>query len=286
MLLLVTSSSCTLRYISPRDSIRVFNTDYIEIYERTLNAMFDYEWTLISVEEIFVEALSEEYICCLKCYNRGHGRAQQFIRWVIEYQDGNGDTRHFEFDNRSPLALRIASYVEQYIAEYYIEHFFDVYMNDVPLAPSTRVSAWIVRAGVNRHLRENREWVRAADEYRSLLGTPEGTIRLSQLTPANAFEMIPIRLSVHVSFSGDYSLGQPFEEEVMRRIENMIEDMNRFTNNQLTASVRMGYHQIIDLHTGNRSYRWYYIQGERVYNMRNPIYFDRYIFESFRGVFW
>ena len=271
MMLLLVTSSCSLINIAQRNSMRVYNTDYTEKYKHTLNAMFDYEWTIISVEERFVAAIKEN------CKGV-EGRDEQFIEWIIEYQNGNGDARHFRFTNRSPFALQVAIHVERYILEYYREHFFDVHMSDVPLEPSSRVSGGIVRAGVNRHLRENQEWVRAADEYRNLLDTPEGTIRLSQLTPANAFEMVPISLSIGVSISRDYNLEQPVEE-VISKVENMIDDMNRFTNNQLTAVVSIS-------HAGNQIYRWYYIQGERVYNISDRWLFDRYIFESFRGVFW
>jgi len=241
--------------------------------------MFDNEWELIAVEERFES--NEEFWC--SC---GKGAwPQEFIEWTIEYRDGNGDIRHFVFNNRSGLSRQIERYVAQYITEYFKENFFYVHLKDLPLAPSANLFGSIVSANTNRHLEENQEWVRATDEYRNRLGTPDGAIRLSQLTPDNAFEMMPIRLSIHVSFSGNDSLGQSFEENVMDKIENMVEDMNRFTNNRLTARISMGYQQVINLHTGNRSYRWYYIQGERVFDI-STMYFDRYIFESFIDIFW
>lgn len=279
MMLLLVTSSCYFIDNAMQNSTLIFDTDYIEKYERTLNVMFDYEWTVISAEERFMEA-------CREFCSSDAGRARQFIEWVIEYQDGNGDIRHFRFNNSFELSRQIAFYVERYITEYYSEHFFAVHMSDVPLAPSARVFGFIVNASVNRHHEENQELVRVVDGYRNLLATPEGAIRLSRLTPANVFEMVPIRLAIHVSLSGDYNLGQPFEEEVKRKIENMIDDMNRFTNNQLTASVLMGYSQVINLYTGNRGHTWYYIRGESVCDITNLWYFERYVFESFRGVFW
>jgi len=234
--------------------------------------MFDDEWTLLSVNERFLDEFE------LK-------RPQRFLEWTIEYRDGNGDIRHFVFDNRLHLASQVERYVELYVAEYFKTNFFDIYLIDLPLAPSANLFAFMAKAYVNRHLEDNQEWVRATDEYRAQLGTPEGAINLSQLTPENAFEMMPIRLSISVSFYGAESLGRLFEEDVIGKIENMIKSMNRFTNNQLTANISMSYQQIINLHTGNRSYNWYYIRGERIFDIGLSL-FSRYIFESFIGVFW
>ena len=37
-----------------RPSRNAFRTDYLEKYYHTLNAMFDFEWTLISVEDVVI----------------------------------------------------------------------------------------------------------------------------------------------------------------------------------------------------------------------------------------
>ena len=271
------TSACFGERVAP---MMVFDADFIERYAHTLNAMFDNEWTLLSVEEAYFEGHGG-YICSCGF----DGRPQQFLEWTIGYRDGNGGIRQFVFDNRSRLATQVERYVEQYIAAYFQENFFAVYLTNLPLAPSANVSVSMIRANTNRHLGENQEWIRAVDAYQNQLGRPEGAIRLSQLTPGGAFAMMPLRLRVNVSFAGEESLGRSFEEAVMGDIERMIASMNRFTDNQLTASVRVGYHQIVNLHTGSRSYSWYYIQGERMFGL-NTMYFDRYMFEHFRGVFW
>ena len=254
------------------ESIRVYETDHMETYRATINAMFGDTWTLLSTEDRFEP--NQGYICSCGF----DGRAQQFIEWTIEYQDGRGELRQFVFDNRIGLASQVARYVQFYIGAYYKENFVDVHMADVPLGRPVSVFGFIMRANANRGREENREWVQAADAYRNQLGSPEGTIRLSELTPENAFEKIPMSLSIHVSLDGEDGWGPPFEEDIMSKMEAMIEEMNAFSNNQLTAS--------ITLSAGFRSYSWFYIRGERVFGISSMMYFDRYIFESFIGVFW
>jgi len=76
-----------------------------------------------------------------------------------------------------------------------------------------------------------------------------------------------------------------FEESVKKRIENMIAAMNEFTDNNLNASICMGYHDIIYLEDGKRDYYWHYIEGRQVSDI-DVMYFERYVFDRYRGVFW
>jgi len=272
--LLIVSSCST---IAPTKGIRVYNTDYIKKYENTLNVMFDNNWTVASAEEKYEE---HEEVC-----EHVDTRPQQFIEWAIEYHDGNGIMKTFIFDNRQSLSFQIETYVENYIADYYYENFYCPYFDDLPLAPSSYVFGFFTRASVNVHLEENKEWKNKTEKYRELLDTPEGTICLSQLTPENVFEMCPMYLSISVSFSGHPDDKQNFEKDVMNRIEDMIAEINDFTDGHLTASINMGYHEIIDLHTGNRNVTWSYIRGEQVFDAAG-LYFDKHVFEGYKGLFW
>ena len=92
-------------------------------------------------------------------------------------------------------------------------------------------------------------------------------------------------LSISVRFGGSVGHEQSFEESVMERVEDMIDEMNRFTNYSLNASVNLGYREIIDLHTGTRQRRWEYVQGEQLSGV-SPMHYDRYVFDSYRGAFW
>lgn len=277
IMFLIFFSSCHY-YYTRRVGPSAYDTDFTVKYERTLNAMFNNEWIVNSVEEKHDEG-EEACGCGIPGIN-----PHTFLKWTIGYRDGNGEFRSFVFNNRSSLSDQIEDHVRRYIAEYYKENFFNVYIRNLPLAPSSNVSGSFVRASVNTHLAENREWNKRTIEYRRLLSTPEGTINLAKLTPANVFEMVPIHLSIRVSFSEYIGEKQAFEKSVMRRIEAMIATMNTFTNYTLNADVSMGYHQVIHLHTGRRQYRWSIIQGERVHDV--GMYYSRYVFESYRGVFW
>lgn len=278
---MLSASSCNSqlygKYIAKIKRIRVYDADYTKKYEDTLNAMFDNEWTIKSVEERYEEY---EEVC-----SHVDSRPQQFIEWTVEYHDGNSELRTFVFDNRQSLSSQIENYITQYIADYYKENFYDVYIKDVPLAPSSYVYGFFVHNFPYKSYDEVKEMEEKTDVYSKNLNTPEGTICLSKLTPANVFEMCPIYLSINVSFSeysGDKAL---FEKKVMNQVEDMIEDMNEFTNNHLTASINIGYHEIVDLHTGNRSYYWTYVLGNHIFNADGWA-FDRHVFDGYKGRFW
>lgn len=280
LMIVFVNSSCnaiTGEYIAPTKGTRVYNTDYIKKYETTLNAMFNSEWTVTATEKKYEE---HEPVC-----EHVDTRPQQFIEWTVEYHDGNGELRTFVFDNRQSLSSQIESYVTHYIADYYKENFYDVYIKDVPLAASSDVFGFLAKISVDRDDKDNKKRAKRSDEYLKNLDTPEGTICLSKLTPANVFEMCPIYLSISVSFSeysGDKDI---FEKNVMSQVENMIEVMNLFTNNHLTASIKIGYQKVVNLHTGNRSYYWTYVQGNQIFNAAG-LSFERDVFDGYKGKFW
>lgn len=272
---LIFSVSCSLLAcgIAPTKGIRKYKDDYIKKYEKTLNAMFDNEWKLISAEDKYQE---HEPIC-----EHVDTRPQQFIEWTIEYHDGNGGLRTFIFDNRSTLGSQIKDYIVKYVSEYYKENFYDVYTNDFPLAGSSYVFCFFVKLSSFTSYDEVKDIDNITKKYQSLLYSPEGTICLAKMTPASAFEICPIYLVIKVGLDGDQSYGQDFEEKVLKQTEDMVEAMNGFANNRLNAQIQVGYHQIVNMHSGNRDLRWAYLKGERV-----GFFDDRTIFESYKGIFW
>ena len=258
------------------DGVRVYEADFLARYEPTINIMFDDTWTLLSSEERFEE--NEGYKC--PC---GHdARPQRFLEWTIEYQDGNGDTRHFMFHNRWSFSYQVISYVERHITAYYREQFLDVYMEGVP-APPWAVIARVPRARVNWHLEENRELRRTTERYRRRVGSPENAIPLAQLTPANVFEQVPMYLSISLSLGGYYGPDQQDREEnITEKIEHMIESMNQFTNYRLNAHIRL---ITLDGEDRRHWHWWNYIQGQQVFHVNSDC-FPRYVFESYKGIFW
>lgn len=274
------TSSCGIlngENIAETKGVREYDEDYIKKYESTFNAMFENKWRVIATENKYEDP---EEICI-----HVDTRPQQYVEWTIEYHDGNGNLCTFAFDNRLSLSGQIETYVTDYIADYYKENFYDVRIKDVPLASSSYVFGFLAKISVNRDDLENRERAKKSDEYLKKLDTPEGTICLSKLTPANVFEMCPIYLSINVSFSGHPDDKQSFEETVKRQIESMIVDMNKFTNNHLTANISMGYHEIINLQDGNRNFYWSYVQGKQIFNAED-LYFERHVFDGYKDKFW
>jgi len=271
-------------HVLPIYAAAVYDVDYTERYADTLNAMFDHEWTVLSVEEIYEEIdreRLEQWLCHLMYSIRVS--ANRFLEWTIEYQDGNGDVRHFVLTNRRDFAYQVEQHVTDLILDYYTAHFTDVYLPGVPLGTTTgRIHGNITRVSRSfghvgsctcggpcvGYYEAYREWRPALEAYRDLLDTPEGAIRLGRLTPANAFELVPF--GIYLSFRGDLGPAQ------LRAFEDMLESMSAFTNHRLNASVRIGDDS------------WFYIAGERIFRDLDSqlSIFDYYVFKSYRGVFW
>lgn len=263
--------------IAETEGIREYKEDYISKYKSTFDAMFDKQWTVITTKNKYEDP---KEIC-----EHVDTRPQQFIQWTIEYHDGNDEIRTFIFDNRQSMSDQIADYIKYYIADYYEKNFFDVCVKNLPVETSGYVYVNLARISIDRNEEENLERATKSDEYLEKLDTPEGTICLSKLTPANVFEMCPIYLSINVSFRELPEGKKSFEENAEERVVKMIEDMNKFSKNHLTASISMGYHDIIFLENGDRECYWNYIQGKQVYN-EACMFFERRVFDGYKGMFW
>ena len=263
-------------YIAPREGIRIYDTDYIKVYKDTLNVMFDNEWTLVSMENKYEE---HDEVC-----EHVDTRPQQFVEWKIEYRDGNGDIQLFVFDNRYRLSSYIQNYITSYISDYYQENYYNIYMKGIPLARSSDLSCFFVDNFAYTSYEDVKDMMETSQTFVQNLDTPEGAICLTKLTPANVFEMCPIYLSISVSLRGSSTRTKKFERGVIQQIEGMIEDINVFTNNHLTARVHFGYHEGMELHMGYTDY-WMYVQGKQIFDVE-AIYFSRHVFDGYKGIFW
>lgn len=274
--------------------VRIFDIDYLEKYEDTLNAMFDYEWTLLTVEEKYV-SIEEVYMrYMIRSAHPSIILPEQFTVWTIEYRDGNGDVRRFVFDNRSDFSHQIERYVANSIAEFYREKFFDYDTMGVSTLEVSSVSLFgmfvrlpmfTLRMSGDPAMIELDDTTR---EYKRLLSTPEGTINLSSLTLANVFEMAPFYLWISINLDEYAEFDQQNVEIAMKQIEEILEDINYFTNHSLNASVSIfpRIHGVADVDIRvQRHEPLYYIQGEEVFDQIGVI-FQKYLFESYRGVFW
>jgi len=262
--------------------VRIFDIDYLEKYEDTLNAMFDYEWTLLTVEEKYIPIEEVHMRHMIRSFHPPIIRPEQFTEWTIEYRDGNEGVRRFIFDNRSDFSHQIAQYAANYIAEYYREKFFDNYIIG---ASSVHFMGMILSSGPVPVFHNHDNYVieeldYATREHRRRLVTPEGAIRLSSLTPANVFEMLPFYLSISIHFDEHTGLNQQsIEENVLEQLENI----NHFTNHRLNAKVNI---TCFTDESGRHYGFWYYAQGERMFDLVDSVDFVIYIFESYRGMFW
>jgi len=280
IIMLFSFSSCNmfnLGFITgKRRGPTAYNTDYTKKYESTLNAMFDNNWTVKSAEEKYDEG--EEACACGYPGINPH----TYLVWTIEYRDGDGEPKTFVLNNLMPISDQIESHVKSYISDYYKENFYDLYTKDFPLASSSEVFCSFALFSSNE---DKSKANNTREIYSNKLETPEGTLCLSKLTPANVFEMCPVYLSVYVYFSGHPDEKQNFEENAMKQIEAMTESMNKFTSNKLTASIGMGYDKDIRLYTGNIYHFWAFIQGKQVFLDFDELVFETMVFDSYKSMY-
>jgi len=277
------SSVRSTLYTEVDSRIRIFYVDFFEKYKDTLNAMFDYEWTLLSIEEIYIpiEIVGMRYWTRSAPLPDGYIKApEQFTEWTIEYHDGNGEIRHFVLNNHRNFSNQIIQYVTSHISEYYAEKFLENCETGVLV---NSVHGIVLRSDFADSQRDY-----ALREYIRLLATPEGAINLSSLTPANVFELVPLYLSFQLNLG--YYTGycrQLYEEiyeeiisEHLERVDSIMEAMNYFANNHLNAKVSVISHienEGVRHHGG-----WRYIQGDRI----DAEIYPQALFESYRGVLW
>ena len=260
---------------------QVHDVDYTIEYADILNAMFNDDWTILLEEEIYEALDREEFIRYFMCHLAHQHRfcvsSTQYLQWTIEYQNWNGDSSLFVLNNRSHRGFfgQLESHIRASIAEYYQEHFLEIYMADLQ-GISYNISVSFVTGNHSWDSDKHREGTSTVKEYKRWLATFEGMIHLSKITPENAFDIAPVYFYIRVTLPEDFDLEQQ-EEYLRERIEAMIEAMNKHTSNNLRAMVA-----VFPEGEGYRSFR-YWIQGEWVY-LDHPFAFPWYVFESYRGI--
>ena len=215
----------------------------------------------------------------------------KYTKWQIQYFDGNDQPQVFTLNNMDTLSQQIEDYLEKYVPEYYDEHFYKEYLKGIPLAGASYVFGFLDNCTVNPQLDENKTFVEMTKKYRDKLETPEGTICFSNLTPANAFVICPMYLSISVSIAdGGYSETDKMdlEEQTKKQVNNMITAMNVFTKGKINTEVDVVSYQEADkLYDGNSTWTWNFIKGKNV-DVGSPYYqeFEKNVFDSYKGIFW
>jgi len=277
-------NSDTLSHIGEKlTRTKVYDVDFTKQYKRTLDAMFENNWTVKSKKEK-TEEPEETCDCGIEELT-----PIKYTEWTLQYTDEKGELQEFILNNKDQLSNQIENYIEDYIPQFYEKHFFNEYLKDIPLKEGSYVYGFLDRVSTNPQAEENKVWVSTVEKYRKSLETPEGTICFSKLTPANAFEMCPMYLSINISIDdGKYSAldKQNLEEHTRKQVDLMIAAMNSFANNKFNAEISVSSNQENDaLYDGNLRWVWNYIQGTAK-NIEYPWYFDREVHNSYKGLFW
>jgi len=232
-----------------------YRDNFLQRYYETINVMFDNNWTLLVEEHMVREG---------DCQKR-YGSALEWIRWEIEYTNTNGEVRQFRFTNTRPFYRQVETYVSSLIRHNFQEYFK---MSQVRLLRG------------NRFMDLHQNWYRTTHRHIQQFSTPAGAVRLSQLTLENAFELLPMYISVGIGLSDGQTI-----EDAMEIIEYRLESLNSLTNNRLNMNVIA---RLDDTY-----YRWYYLNGElfRELDGMRPTFtddaaFEVYVFNALRGVFW
>jgi len=254
-------------------SITAFNrntyrTNFLQRYYDTLNAMFDNGWELIAAQN---HVISEDGLI-------RYNPPLRLTSWLIEYVNSNGDIQEFRFNNSRDFHQQIELHVIPLLQNYFINNFF----TDIDICHDTLILNTQLNLLQGNHFSDShRHWFPIVHDYRTRFATPDGAIRLSQLTPANAFEMLPLYFCVIIHVRSEDGQRLPNDVE-MEKIHDILERLNDFTNYAMTASIVI-----------NQSRSWFYIRGEYVSDLEgmrpgltDRTIFETHVFESNLGVFW
>ncbi|MCU6793070.1 hypothetical protein OB236_13170 [Paenibacillus sp. WQ 127069] len=284
MLVVVTLSACkdkdnALNQIrTKQNGIWIYNVDFTAKYKKTLDAMFGDKWIITSKEEKKVVPEKKHF----------DSTPYQYTEWTIQYTDSNDRFQEFALNNIDLLSKQIEDYIEHYVPKFYEEHFYKEYLKGIPLAAASFVFGFLNDIHVDPQIKENKERAKMTEKYRRNLEHPESTINFSKFSPANAFEMCPMYLSIHVSIDDDgYSASdkKKLEEYTKKQVDLMITAMNGFANNKINVEISVANQNNNALYDGKNYWGWYYIRGIAK-DVRNPMYFERDVYDGFKGVFW
>jgi len=276
-------NSDTLSHIGEKlTRTKVYDVDFTKQYKRTLDAMFENNWVVKSK----VAKIEEPETCDCQLEKP---KPIKYTEWTLQYTDEKGEFHEFILNNKEQLSDQIENYIEDYVPQFYKKHFFNEYLKDIPLKEGSYVYGFLDRVSTNPQAEENKDWVSTVEKYKKDLETPEGTICFSKLTPANAFEMCPMYLSINISIDdGKYSAldKKKLEEHTRKQVDLLIAAMNSFANNKFNAEISVTSNQGDDaLYDGKQSWNLYYIQGTAK-NIESPWYFDREVHNSYKGLLW
>ena len=250
---------------------RTFDTDFLIEYGDAINAMFDYQWTLFSVEDMRVEPMES-----IPGTNEISRLPTEFTEWVIKYYDGEGTPKQLVLYNHTSFQRQIVSHAVGLVTEYYQEHFWNVYMGELQnlFTDSTRFHIRLLDICCKCN-----EEGGSTERYRRELATPEGAVRLHLLTPDNIFEMMPSYIRASIGLAEGFDVDQI--DDVVSRVELMMESINNYTDNNFNASISIWGRDL-------EATYWGYVRGERVYQ-RHLSGCDGdglLLFERYKGVFW
>lgn len=260
-----------------KHGVWVYTEDFTVKYKDTLDAMFGDNWNIKIKKE-------------KKVIPDGEETPKQFTEWQIQYTNANNELKVFHLNNICSLSEQIEDYINDYISGFYKEHFFNKYLKNVPLTNASCVWGGLVDVSIDPELEDNKDRVMKTKEYRENLEIQEGTIDFTKFTPANAFEMCPLYLSIYISIDDSkYSINEKLnlKEVISKQVDLMVSDMNEFTDNKINTEITILNNQKkTSLDDGDYHWTWYYLHGKPVSIKINPSYFDKYVYESYKGVFW
>ena len=234
------SSSCHGHKLSLRN-LRVYDRNIPDEFKDTLDVMFGNEWELLSEEERW----GGRYIVCHQMH---YSIPHQYLQWTIQYLDGDLVKRYFTFDNRLNFHFHVTRHIEEMILQHYYP-FYSVYVREFAIDGRISFSARIPMAeiylsSVPYAKAEDPLWKHQGEAFRNGLETPEGAIPLTQITPCNVFEHMPIYFCILIPVVSQTCLCQEREDDERGSYgstKDMISVMNQFTNYSLNLRLRLRF---------------------------------------------
>ena len=272
------NSSCHGHRLSLRN-LQIYDRNIPDEFSDILDIMFGNDRELLSVEERWGAFFIE-------CHQMHFSRPHKYLQWAIEYQDGDGITRIFTFNNRQNFHFHVTRHIGDMISQHYQYYFYDVYASEfatigiffpdsagIPMAESYLNPA--PYAQINDPL-----WRHQAEAFRSGLETTTGAIPLTLITPSNVFEHMPIYLSTVIPVYR-YCLclertgGEPCP---YKSINDMITEMNRFTDYSMNIRVRLRFTGCNEC----KEIEWVYLQGVPALAVSSHDGFQEQVMETFQ----
>ncbi len=271
--------------------------DYPERYKNQLQIIFGENYIIGEKETIIVE--EEDCDCGY------HTDGYEYDQWNISYQDQDGQNFTQILNNRMSLESQQLSWLNNHLRQYYtqkylIDFFEDGTFERVSTGEDLGRTYCSVRIGstVGGYTSDEKEEYdriqKAGREYKEQLlrqlQDEEKMLHLSEVDYEDIFNCFPVKIGFHLSLDDGELTGtekEEFEKAVEKRVLEMIQSLKQETNDTCNLRIQVcSANGHCDLYDGARDWRYFILQGERIYPEDLFDGFEWQLFYTYEGIYW